>query len=334
LTSRPAGTGRKRAGVIAALVILAMAVPAQAEPLPVREVAEGVYLYQGAHSEASAENHGGIANIGFVVGDEAVAVIDSGGSAHQGRRLREAIRQVTDLPIQNVINTHVHPDHVFGNAAFLADEPLFLGHAKLPRALAARGQYYLERLEAELGEAAGGTKVVPPLLTVSVQGGLSDEDVAAMAPGVVATSPLDIDLGGRMLRLTAYPTAHTDNDLTVLDVRTATLWTGDLLFRERVPVVDGSLKGWLEAMATLRRVEARRVIPGHGAPTADWPAALDRQERYLRLLRDEIRAVIRDGGTMEQAVASVAAAERDAWLLFDDYNPRNVVTAFTELEWE
>ncbi len=295
-------------------MILALAVPARAEPLPVREVAKGVYLYQGAHGEATAENHGGIANIGFVVGDASVAVIDSGGSAHQGRRLHEAIRQVTDLPIRYVINTHVHPDHIFGNAAFLADEPDFVGHAKLPRAVAARGAYYLEGLKQRLGSASEGSEVVPPSLTVAER--------------------LDLDLGDRVLRLTAHRTAHTDHDLSVYDAVTGTLFAGDLLFRERVPVVDGSLKGWLNVMSELRAIEARRVVPGHGTPTADWPAALDRQESYLRLLRDEIRAVIRDGGTMEQAVASVAAAERDAWLLFDDYNPRNVVTAFTELEWE
>jgi glyoxylase-like metal-dependent hydrolase (beta-lactamase superfamily II) len=103
---------------------------------------------------------------------------------------------------------------------------------------------------------------------------------------------------------------------------------------ERIPVVDGSLKGWLHVMAELRAIEAQRVVPGHGPAVADWPEALEAQERYLRLLLAEIRAVIRDGGTIDQAVAGVGSSERKAWLLFDDYNARNVVTAFSELEWE
>ncbi len=287
---------------------------ARAEPLELREVAPGAYLHEGVHEEMSAGNQAGIANIGFIVGEEAVAVIDSGGTAAQGRRLREAIRRVTGLPIRYVINSHVHPDHIFGNASFLGDRPAFVGHAKLRRAVAARGAFYLDRLKEELGAVAADTEVVPPSLLVEDQ--------------------LLLDLGNRRLRVTAHGTAHTDNDLTVYDEATRTWWLGDLLFVERIPVVDGSLKGWLAVMAELRGRSPARVVPGHGPVVADLAPALDAQGRYLRSLLEEIRAVIRAGGTMEQAVARVGQAERARWRLFDDYHARNVVTAFSELEWE
>jgi quinoprotein relay system zinc metallohydrolase 2 len=303
----------------AALLCCLPALRAQAQalrdrPLALVEVAPGVHVSPGVHAEAAPANLGAIANVGFIVGSERVAVIDSGGCLLWGRRLREAVRRVTDLPISHLVQTHMHPDHVFGAAAFLGDEPTILGHRHLPAALANRQAYYTRRLHEILGELAAGSVIVPPTRLVD--------------------SDTDIDLGGRVLRVTAHRTAHTDNDLSARDLATGTLWAGDLLFMERIPVVDGSLLGWLATLEQLRGVPAARVVPGHGPASAPWPGAADAQQRYLTLLRDDIRTLIKSGGSMEQAIATVGQADRDHWRLFDDYHARNVTAAFHELEWE
>jgi quinoprotein relay system zinc metallohydrolase 2 len=277
------------------------------------EVAKGIHVRRGVDEDATPANDGAIANIGFIVGRDAVAVMDPGGSLGDGERLRATIRTVTRLPIRYVVMSHVHPDHIFGAAAFNADKPQFVGHARLPEALGHRGEYYRTRLEKILGKGPAGAVVTPTLLV---------------------KDSMQIDLGGRVLELTAHGTAHTDCDLSLLDRQTSTLLMSDLLFVQRVPSLDGSLKGWLRELAKLKTVGARRAVPGHGPTGVDWPAASRDLERYLNTLQRETRQAIAKGVDIDQAAKSVALSERGKWKLFDDYNGHNVTRAYKELEWD
>ena len=249
----------------------------------------------------------------LIVGAASVAVIDPGGSRDDGEALRARIRAVTPLPVRHVIMTHLHPDHVFGAVAFADENPVFVAHARMRGQFVARGEYYRNRLADVLGLEEAG-------------------DYAA--PGLWVEERAEIDLGGRVLDVRAHPTAHTDHDLSVFDRQTATLWAGDLLFVERVPALDGSLLGWLREVDALKRVPAVRAVPGHGPASVPWPAGAADQERYLRALAQETRAIIARGGSIEEAVETVGQGERGRWALFDDYNGRNATVAFKELEWE
>lgn len=302
-----------------ATILGAVAPRADIAPLPVEEIAPGVFVHTGAHELASASNRGDIANLGFVIGGEGVAVIDTGGSVEVGEALLAALRTRTDLPVRYVINTHMHPDHVFGNAAFTragpdGAAPLYVGHRKLPNSLASRAQHYLASNAAALGEA------------------LIDK-VEIILPDITVDDAMTLDLGSRRLDLMAWPTAHTDNDLTVFDRATRTLFAGDLLFMDHLPVIDGSLLGWLELHDQLEALPADRVVPGHGPAAAVWPAALERQRAYLEGLAGALRVMIAQGVRMDEAVSQVDAPDGD-WKLVDDFHQRNATAAFTELEWE
>jgi quinoprotein relay system zinc metallohydrolase 2 len=288
---------------------------AQAEPFALKEVASGIFAHEGLIALTSPDNAGAIANVGFIIGDDAVAVIDTGGSVREGRALAAAIAAVTTKPIRYVINTHVHPDHVFGNAAFDSPGVTFVGHANLPRALAARATFYLASFRRLLGEELmKEVRIVPPSLTVK------DE--------------MTIDLGHRELMLKAWPAAHTDCDLTVLDKTSGTLFSGDLVFLRHVPVVDGSVLGFFRLADTLADIPAKQVVPGHGPIVANWPQALVDERTYLSNLVKDLRGMVKAGEDVGTAARNAARSERPKWQLFDDYNPRNATAGFAELEWE
>lgn len=305
--------------LISALTACANAQVNTAADFKIENLGNGIYIHHGEHLDIDTGYQGDICNISFVVGSKGIAVIDTGGSLKVGNELRNEIRKITTLPILYVINTHVHPDHIFGNAAFVQDNPTFVGHEKLAKAMLLRKEAYDKLNVKYLGADAAGSETITPTLAVK--------------------STLDLDLGDRTLHLVAYPNAHTNTDISVMDSKTSTLFTGDLLFIERTPVLEGDIKGLIAAIDVLKTYSAKQVVPGHG-PTAKEGSvispniAFNNEQRYLNTLLADIRAGIKSGAGLEKTMDSAATAEKDKWLLFDIANRRNVNVLYPALEWE
>jgi len=238
----------------------------------------------------SPENEGDMANAGFVVGSESVAVIDTLGSAVVGERLRNAVRAVTDKPIRYVINTHMHPDHVFGNAVFKEDALAFVAITSLPRL------------------AHAPSAILQPASACSARR-RSRESRSCCRRLPSTTNSRSISRPHSPAR-DAEDGAHRQRPHRH-DSATNTLFLGDLLFSVHVPTLDGSILGWLALIDDLKKRNAARVVPGHGL--MPWsclrPSSLSRntrRHRYRRAQADQ------EGKTLEDATKT--AASRSATL--------------------
>lgn len=286
--------------------------------LPLEEVAPGVLVHTGRPVAMEDSADGPIANLGVVIGRDAVAVIDAGTTRAQGQALYIAIRRRTDLPIRHLVLTHMHPDHILGATVLAEAGAQISAHHAMPAGLQARAEGYL-RLVRDLYHARDwiGTDIAMPDRLV--------EDRASL------------DLGDRVLDLRAWPAAHTDNDLTVTDRRSATLFAGDLLFRDLTPVVDGSLRGWLEWLDSDPAAGARWIVPGHGPVGESWVEVAGPQTAFLKALADRTRAAIDRGLPLSEAVPDIVKALqglRDPWNDYDVTVARDATAAYKELEWE
>ncbi len=284
-----------------------------AESFTMQEVAPGIFIRSGVNEDATPENLDAIANIGFIVGKEAVLVTDTGGSLVDGQWLCAQIKAKTDKPIRYVVISHVHPDHTFGAGAFAQDKPIYIGHAKLPEALSQRGEYYKKGLADIIGADKVGPIVMPTRTIASTD---------------------EIDLGDRVITFRAHGSAHTTSDLSMLDKKTGMLLPADLLFVNRIPSLDGSLLGWLKELDALAAMNATRAVPGHGPVAVDFAPTAAALRGYLVDLRDGVRKEIKGDGSIETAIKTVGQDQASKWTLFASYNGRNVTEAYKELEWE
>ena len=291
-------------------------------PLEFEKISPGLFSFQGLIEEFSTKNNGLVSNFSFIMGDNCIAVIDTGGSFIAGKSFIAAIKKISSKPICFVINTHAHPDHTGGNKAFkqLSPSPEFIAHKNFTPAHVNRIEIYNKRLFELMGKK---DTLEPYVATKEVEG------------------VLQIDLGDRKLSLTAWDTAHTNHDLTVFDHKSGALIAGDLLFVEHIPVIDGSLNGWIEVTNELIGLFERRankqfvetVIPGHGPPQED-DKGLKNQLMYLMDLKKAVKGALRDNISLQEAMKTIDLKSAKIWRNGDDYSRRNISAAYAELEWE
>jgi glyoxylase-like metal-dependent hydrolase (beta-lactamase superfamily II) len=283
-------------------------------PLPVRQLAPGVYLVPGDTGRGSE----GRANAGFVVTSEGVVVIDAQASPVDAERMLASIRKVTKQPVRWVILTHHHPDHHFGTIVFRRQGAKVMAHPDT-RTLSAEG--------GEDAALADWSRVV------GVQSLLGFE--YANTPDRPVTGADTLRLGGTSIVAAHLGPAHTPGDLVVWLPGQQVLFAGDLLIEDGVSMmVDGSSRAMLAAMDALGRYGAAVVVPGHGR-LPPKPAALeDSTRRYVASLRDEMQHAIEQGVPMKKALGSLPPPDVERPVSLDSRRRRNAARVYVEMERE
>lgn len=279
------------------------------------EVADKIYVHFGFQEDANKINKGDISNIGFIVGDKSILVIDTGGTPSIGEALYKKINDISDLPISYVVITHSHPDHYFGTNIFINESIDIIGHSKLQRSLDANFEFY-KNLQ----------------LVNTRDQSVKEFKNFEITKFVNVDKNLTIDLGNRIVEIKAWQSGHTDNDLSIFDKKTKTLWTENIFVR-RTPSIRASVKGWKKNLEETNKMDINLIIPGHG-PVKKKNEALEPMLSYFNRLIDNTRKFHKNNLSLSKAIETFPSKNLENWLLYNIYHPSNITKVYTELEWE
>lgn len=209
------------------------------------KISKNVYAYVNIKDATPAGNSYG-ANVGVVIGSNAVLVIDTLISANQAKELIYNIKKITDKPIKYAVNTHFHLDHAWGNSEFAKIGAKIIGSKDIPFT------------EEQVNQSMASPETF----------GLTPADLEgtfAKLPDIKVEKTYTVDLGDITVLIKALGHSHTQDSMTVLIKEDNILFTGDIIFNKYHAFIgDGDIKNWTAILKKLKETTATTIIPGHG----------------------------------------------------------------------
>lgn len=241
------------------------------------ELGGGIYMLG-----VDGGNPGG--NLGLLVGDEGAVLIDNGLEKAASMTLA-TVERMANGPVDYVINTHLHGDHVSCNPHFARTGAAIVAHENTRRALVADDQF----------DRAG-------------------------LPTITFNDEAAIHMNGHQLKLLYIPNAHTDSDAVVHFTDANVIHAGDLFFNKVFPFVDlnngGDIDGFIAAQRRVIELadENTKIIPGHGplGDRADMQSAVD----MLVAVKSCVKSLVDRGMSMEDVLKENPLAAFDDWSWF------------------
>jgi glyoxylase-like metal-dependent hydrolase (beta-lactamase superfamily II) len=298
------------------LPVLALLAPAAwaLEINPV-QVAPGVYAAIGELGGRTYENEGLNANVGFIVTGDGVVVVDPGATYQSARKLHASIRRVTDRPVKWVINTGGQDHRWLGNGYFREQGAEVIAHEKAEADMTARAADQIAALAPVLKEKLEGTRPVLPTRTFRDR--------------------LTIKPGGREIQVIHFGTAHTPGDSVVWLPGERVLFSGDMVYVDRllgvIPV--SSVKSWIAAFDAMAKLGPKTIVPGHGA-VCDLAKARRDTYDYLVLLRTHMKKAAGDFVDLQRAIKTLDQSAFARLQNYDELKGGNASRAYLEAEAE
>jgi glyoxylase-like metal-dependent hydrolase (beta-lactamase superfamily II) len=279
---------------VTALVARAMPLAAQGSPPPpivkvegLRQISPHVYIIPDNSVPL-------VPNVGYVIGDQAVLVIDTGLGPQNGAAVYEVAKKLAGSKQLYLVTTHVHPEHDLGAQAFPASTILIRSTDQVKD---------IDEFGLELANIFAKRSEINAALL---------KDANFRKADVTFDREHDVDLGGIHARLIAMGANHTGGDTVIWIESDRILFAGDLAMRAQPAFASphSSLQRWLVSLDRLEAFQPAIVVPSHG-PTGEGIAFITGYRAYLTEVRDRTAAEKRAGQTVDQAVNTVTAAFGD-----------------------
>jgi len=276
-----------------------------------KKVSETTHCFFGLSEVMDERNNGNMSNSCFVNIGTSYLVIDSGPTYSYALQAYAKMKEIKNLPISYVINTHVHDDHWLGNAYYAEIGVKIIGSHAFKNELKVEKTRMQQRITPEA--YAKTTQVFPSIF-------VENEMV------------LDID-GTKVNLISVNKKAHTHSDLLVYIPNEKMVFVGDLVFNDRLPSIrDGSLTGWLETLDEVRLMDVDYIIGGHGKIVER--TSVDMTYNYIKTMKEKVTAFIEEGEEIADVVNMLTMDEYKNVNFYDSMHRQNVEIAYRMLEWE
>lgn len=301
--------------VILVCLLQTSAWAAEKQILSLKKVTKNVWSIVGPLTNRTPENLGNNATFGFVVTNDGVVLIDSGGSFNGAKAIHELIKTVTKKPVRYVINCGGQDHRWFGNDYFSSLGAKIISSEAAKKDQKARVGMQWTTLEKLIGkEGFKGSKEKFADITFK-------DDYKFTLAGV----NFEIYFRGQ---------AHTPGDVYIWLPQSKVMFTGDIVYTERMLAVneESNSKSWLHVFNSMAAFKPKYVVPGHGAPTT-LKVAIKDTGSYLSFLRETIALFIENGGGAHE----ISRINQTRFKYLENYETlkgRNALKVYTELEWE